>query len=168
MQLFSAVCPVIAGLVLFNDASGRQAAPQDSVPRAADVLAGMGWLEGAWRGTAGTNVFEACYTSPEGGEIVGCSKEIANGRAVFFELERFLTEGDEVVLVPHPGGRASVRFLLSDLGEKRATFSNEEHDFPKHLTYERKAEDRLVITLTGDENGKPRTETYDLHRRVRS
>jgi hypothetical protein len=111
-------------------------------------------------------VFESSTTSPEGGEIVSCSKEIADGRCVFYELERFLVEQDEVVLVPHPGGRPSKdHFPLSDLGEKRATFSNEQHDFPKHLTYERKAEDRLVITLTGDEGGKPRTEVYDLRKR---
>jgi hypothetical protein len=153
---------VVLGALALPSAPTLDAAPPRSERSAADVLAGMTWLEGHWRGTAGANVFETCYTSPEGGEIVSASKEIANGRCVFFELERFLVQGDEVVLIPHPGGRASVAFPLSDLGEKRATFSNEEHDFPKHLTYERKADDRLVITLTGDEGGEARMEVYDL------
>lgn len=82
MKRFSAVCRVLAGLVLFGAAHGPPPAPQDSVPRATEILAGMNWLEGAWRGTSGRNVFEACYTSPEGGEILSCSKEIADGRAV--------------------------------------------------------------------------------------
>ncbi len=168
MVRVSIVLGLLSSLVLPSSHDpGSVERAQQGASTAAEILAGMTWLEGHWRGAVDANVFEACYTSPEGGEIVSCSKEIANGRVVFYELERFLIDGDEVVLVPHPGGKASVRFLLSDFGEKRATFSNEAHDFPKHLTYERKAEDRLVITLTGNENGKPQTEMYDLKRKAK-
>ncbi len=142
--------------------------PQDSLPTPAGILASMTWLEGSWRGTVDKNVFESCYTSPEGGEILSCSKEIAGGRAIFYELERFFVRGDELILVPHPGGKPSTDvFPLADWDPdaRKATFANPEHDFPKTLTYHRAAADRLVITLTGDEGGKPRTETYDLKRK---
>ena len=156
----------LAPLLGLIPASAAPAA-QDPLPKPSDILASLEWLEGAWRGQVNMNVFEASYTSPEGGEILSCSKEIANGRCVFYELERFLVEKDEVVLVPHPGGKASIKFPLSDWDPtaRKVTFENLTHDFPKTFVYHRAADDRLVITLTGLENGKTRTEVYDLKRK---
>ncbi len=156
-------------LLPLSAAPTPRCAPQDAPPGAREILDSLDWLAGEWRGKVGENVFEACYTSPEGGEILSCSKEVAGGRAVFYELERFFVRGDEVVLVPHPAGKASVEFPLADWDPeaRKATFANEEHDFPKTLTYQRAGDTRLVITLTGDEGGKARTETYDLALRNR-
>ena len=51
---------------------------------------------------------------------------------------------------PHPGGKRALHsFPLVSMERNKATFRNDEHDWPKQLVFERVDEKRLVITLTG-------------------
>ena len=125
-------------------------------------IAALTWLAGTWT----SDNFETVYTSPRGGEIVSASKFLQGERAVFFDYERFRTQGSDVILTPFPGGKKSVDFALHgfDPKKKRARFVNEAHDFPQSLTYERTGERTLRITLVGEENGTPKKMVLELKR----
>ena len=137
-------------------AQGTEATP-------ADQLASLDWLAGTWRDEG----FESHYTSPEGGMILSTSKSYSQGRVVFFEFERIEVQEDSVVYIPYPGGKERVSFELVDYEPEkpRIRFENQEHDFPKDLTFELTSPDHLRIFLTGVEKGKYRTLEFNLTRK---
>jgi len=129
----------------------------DPKPDAKSGVAALHWLEGSWR-SAETDgvVWEACYSSPAGGEIVSATKRIQGGKVTLFDFERIREEGDKVVLTPFPHGKASVDFTLMgfDPSVERAVFANPEHDFPQRMRYERSKDGHLLILLAAEKDGK--------------
>ncbi len=121
----------------------------DMTPQAR--LASLDWLEGHWVGDSPKGRWETLYTAPEGGLVLGVSKEFVGGEARFFEFEKFLVRGGEVVVIPAPNGVNSVAFRLVDHhpGRTRAVFVNPEHDFPTRIVYERRG-DRMFIQVLGE------------------
>lgn len=153
MSLLSALA-IAVGVVM-----GPRQQAAGSAQRAIESLS---WLGGAWHGEQ----FETQYTSPQGGMILSMSKSYDAGKASFFDFERFEVEGDNVMLTPYPGGKASVSFRLvgHDPAVQRARFTNPSHDFPQEFVYERRV-DSLFITLSGEEKGKPQTLRFALARK---
>lgn len=143
------------------------------VGRAADAVtsvAELSWLAGRWRGTTPAGrTLETTYTTPEGGVLLGTSKEYSlEGRCVFFDLEHFALQDGVLTLTPHPAGkrsRDSFPLVAFDRVARRATFANRAHDWPQQFVYERVSEQRLLIVLSGpDPQGGDRIETYELQR----
>lgn len=117
--------------------------------RPTSPAARLAFLAGDWESRSEAESFRAHYSDPEGGMVVGVSKSVAKGKAVFFELEVFRVEGKTLVLQPYPGGKAAASFRATKLAADSVTFSNPENEFPKTITYARPAPDRLEITLRG-------------------
>jgi hypothetical protein len=131
-----------------------------------EILSDMRWLEGAWRGDFEGTPFEAIYSGPDGGAIISVSKEYHQGKRCFFEFEKFLVEGDTIVMTPYPNGEKSDSFPLKsyDINLKQAIFENKAHDFPTTFSYRRLSSDTLLIVVSGIENGKLRELTARLTR----
>jgi hypothetical protein len=128
----------------------------------------LSWLEGTWEGEIGDRHFEARYTSPEGGQLLSASKYTKNGKPAGFEFERFEEQGDTLVLTPFPEGKSSVTFKLTQLDStsRRAVFENPAHDFPTRISYQRIADDKLQILVSGpSEDGTEQVLTYSLDRK---
>jgi hypothetical protein len=153
--------PLVASLAVLALAAGAMLSADPPAEEPRRGIAALGWLEGAWRSAdeKGT-VWEACYSSPEGGEIVSATKQIKGGKVTLYDFERFREVDGKVVLTPFPHGKASVDFTMADApsrpGEpapKRAIFVNLEHDFPQRMKYELTADGKLEITLVADKDG---------------
>ncbi len=126
-------------------------------------LAQLDFLAGTWR----NDWFEATYTTPAGGMVLSVNKEFRDGKVSFFEIERFDVRDGKVTMQPFLNGKqAPVAFPLHALAGKRAHFRNAAHDFPQDLVYERVADDRLLIELTGVEGGQARQLRFDLRRAI--
>ncbi len=146
-------------------AAATRSTAGDENPSPADQLASLSWLEGSWVGPHERGQWEASYTSAEGGLILSANKEIVGGRVVMIEFEMFAVDGAHVVMTPYPGGRkspVSFRMVENDMKKRRAVFTNPKHDFPQRIVYERRADDRLVIEVQGQRNGKSISMTLDL------
>jgi hypothetical protein len=142
--------------------------PPPRVPAAPPRISDLAWLEGVWQGQIGGRDFEARYSGTDGGQVLSASKYSKNGMAAGFEFERFAEQGDSLVLTPFPEGRSSVTFRLAELDPKarRAVFENLAHDFPTRLSYQRVANDRLTILVSGPaEDGNEQVLTYSLKRK---
>lgn len=136
------------------------AAAAEGKPPAEQRVEDLAWLTGHWsgevKGAGSTTRFESFYTTPEGGMILSVSKAFgAGGKVSWFELERFDIKDGILRMTPYPGGRASDPFPLveHDAAAKKAVFANPQHDFPKRISYQQNAPDRLYIVLTGDPGG---------------
>jgi len=128
----------------------------------------MSWLSGTWTGVLKDGSrFEAIYSKPDGGMILGMSRQIWNERKRFFEFELFTdSDSGQVLLKPYPAGKSGVTFVLDllDDQEKKAVFRNPSHDFPRELTYHAVASDSLIITASGEEKGKQKRLKFGLRR----
>lgn len=144
-------CRSLLVIALFLSAAGNSFGSDAGAPRVAD----LGWLAGTWQGTLENGAqFEAHYTTADGGRILSMSKEVRDGRAVFFEFELFHEREGVVIYQPFPNGRPSAHdFPLTGFeadGESRkAVFENKAHDFPQAITFAQPTPDSLVITLSG-------------------
>ncbi len=157
---------VVSAALALGAASGRAQATNDAVTNVAE----LSWLAGQWRGTtpAGRTI-ETTYTTPEGGVLLGTSKEYTpDGRCVFFDLEHFAMKDGVLTLTPHPAGkrsRDSFPLATFDRAARRATFVNRAHDWPQQFVYERISDERLLITLSGPDNkGSEHMERFELQR----
>jgi hypothetical protein len=138
------------------------------LPASPPSIRDLAWLEGTWRGQIGGRDFEARYSGADGGQVLSASKYTKDGLAAGFEFERFEEQGDSLVLTPFPEGKSSVTFRLAelDLKGRRAVFENLAHDFPTRLSYQRVANDRLTILVSGPgEDGNEQVLTYSLKRK---
>ncbi len=122
----------------------------------------LSWLAGSWsgevRGAKAASRFEAYYTGPKGGVILSTSKAFRpEGQLAWLEFERFEVRDGVLTVTPYPGGRASVPFTLveHDPAARKAVFANPDHDYPNRLTYQRVADDRLLIVVAGKTQGAP-------------
>jgi hypothetical protein len=160
------IVPALALLASLPWLLSANAAPlQDPKPAAAaaPVLPALAWMAGEWRGKVdGADVVE-WHSDPAGGTIVMASKELRDGRTSLFDFGLIRETDAGVAFVPYPHGKPSKAFLLSGFDAKvqSARFSNEKHDFPRHFVFAREG-DKLTITLTGDEGGKPMHIEYAL------
>jgi hypothetical protein len=158
-------------VVLFLASStltSHQASPLPRVPASPPSIRDLAWLEGVWKGQIGGRDFEARYSGADGGQVLSASKYTKEGIPAGFEFERFEEQGDSLVLTPFPEGKSSVTFRLAELDPKgrRAVFENLAHDFPTRLSYQRVANDRLTILVSGPgEDGNEQVLTYSLKRK---
>jgi hypothetical protein len=143
-------------------------APLASRPAAPPTVSDLAWLEGIWQGKIGGRDFEAQYSGPDGGQVLSASKYTKDGKPAGFEFERFEEIEGTLVVTPFPEGKSSVTFKLSELEPKsrRAVFENLAHDFPTRLSYQRVAENKLTILVSGPgEDGNEQVLTYSLTRK---
>lgn len=138
-------------------------APPDT-PEA--TLAGMAWLAGTWSGEAWGGRFEAYYSTPQGGRVLGQSKLFRDGEEAYFEFEVFAPKDGLVFLQPYPGGRPADGFplLRADPVERVAVFENPDKDWPTRIEYRRAADDELLILLSDPHGGSEKVERFELSR----
>lgn len=131
-----------------------------------EKLKRMEWLAGTWSGEAWGGRFEAHYSTPAGGRILGHSRLYRDEKEVFYEFEVFEVRGDGVVMSPFPGGNRATGLGLAahDPKARRAVFENREKDYPTRIVYERVTDDELVITLSDPHGGSEKVETFELER----
>ena len=146
-----------------------QAAPATSAAaaRVSATVAHLGFLTGVWQGSDGASQWESWYSSPEGGQIVGASKELHDGHVVTIDFEHFYEREGTLRMTPFPFGKKSVEFTLAtlDAAAKRVVFENPAHDVPSRFTYQRVDDQRLRIVLEGQPGVPPGTLTLEFTRR---
>ena len=143
-------------------------APLPRSPAVSSDIHDLAWLEGVWQGKIGDRDFEARYSGAEGGQVLSASKYTRDGKPAGFEFERFEEQGDSIVLTPFPEGTSSVVFRMAELDpkERRVVFENLGHDFPTRLSYQRVANNKLTILVSGPgEDGNEQVLTYSLTRK---
>ena len=143
-------------------------APPPRGPAAQPSIRDLSWLEGTWQGKIGDRDFEAHYSGADGGQLLSASKYTKEGLPAGFEFERFEELDSTLVLTPFPEGKASVTFKLAelDIRSRRAEFENLAHDFPTRLSYQRVADNKLIILASGPgEDGQEQVLTYSLQKK---
>jgi hypothetical protein len=159
---------ILLPLVLLPIVTARVLSPPSPPSPSSQHISDLHFLEGTWQGKIGERDFEARYSGADGGQVLSASKYTKDGMAAGFEFERFEELDGTLVLTPFPEGKSSVTFKLAELDPKsrRAVFENLAHDFPTRLSYQRVADNKLTILVSGPgEDGKEQVLTYSLTRK---
>lgn len=137
----------------------------DAAPPAGNVQ-DLGFLTGTWSGPMWGGEFSAHYSSGESGMLLSYSELTRDGKAAFYEFERFDMQGERLTFTPYPGGKRSVPFALVALDKpaRKAAFENPQKDFPTRIVFHRVTDDRLVIELSDPHNTPDKKEVFDLKR----
>lgn len=135
-------------------------------PDPARALSQMDWLSGSWAGDMWGGKFVAYYTTPEGGKIISHSRLMKDDQVAFYEFEVFEREGETVFMRPFPGGNKADDLMLVgiDREARKATFENPKKDYPTRITYQRAADDELVIVLSDPHGKSEKVERFELKR----
>ena len=124
-------------------------------------VAALAWMAGSWGATVKGVVLEEHWIAPRGELMLGLHRDLFPSGKVFFEYLRIEIHEEQVSYIPSPGGRESVAFRLSEIGQNRVVFTNPDHDFPQSITYWLTDDRTLrcrVEGLGGD--GEPRSEEW--------
>lgn len=105
---------------------------------AADPLAALGWLAGAWHAKRadGSHV-EEVWSTPNGESLIGSGRNVSGGKTTFFELLRIEARSDGVFYVAQPMGGEKTEFRRVPGPDDALVFENPEHDFPRRVSYRR-------------------------------
>lgn len=144
-----------ACLALYAACASTPPGPVDDSP--AGQLANLAWMSGSWFGFLEEQLWEAHYTAPGGGMMLGMTKRHGKDRGPvdFFEFEQFQVADGKLVVRPYLKGTNSTAFTLTtlDRAARRAVFENPNHE-PRTLDYWRADEETLVISVTTPRTGE--------------
>lgn len=121
----------------------------------------LGWISGAWRQRSERATVEEHWTDAAGGMMLGVSRTISGGKAVFFEFLRIEQRPDGIFYVAQPRGRPPVDFKLARAQGQEVWFENPAHDFPTRISYRKNADGSLTARIEGERDGK--TTGQDFH-----
>jgi hypothetical protein len=124
-----------------------------------DDLKSLAWIAGTFRGVVGGIEMEEYWTTPEGGVMLGLHRDTREGKLLFFEYLRIEATDDGIDYIASPRGGESTHFRLVEQGERRAVFSNPDHDFPQRIIYSRDG-DTLCARIEGKEGEQTRSKEW--------
>jgi hypothetical protein len=124
----------------------------------------LAFLSGCWALQSGTVAVEEQWNRPAGGLMLGTSRTLRAGRAVFHEFIRIEQKGNDVFYTPRVGSAPPVSFRAVKLTAEEAVFENLEHDFPQRIIY-RKGDGSLPARIEGSVGGALKGQDF-LYRRV--
>lgn len=126
----------------------------------------LAFLAGTWEGEMWGGTFRSTYATEEW-VVLSYSELRKEGKVEFHEFEKFDVVEGKLVFSPFPGGRPATTLTAIEVDAKarKAVFENPKKDFPTRIEYHRKADDRLVITLSDPHHEGGKTEVFDLKKK---
>jgi hypothetical protein len=122
------------------------------------------WLPGCWRTSSGGTSTVEMWMQAEGGLLLGVSRTVRDGRAVWFEHLRIAERGDSLLYIAHPSGQSEAEFLLVESDSSTLAFANPHHDFPRRITYHFPGPDTLAVKIEGPGRNGTRTSWFTYRR----
>jgi hypothetical protein len=135
-----------------------------ALPVQADV-GKVAWLAGCWKNASGEPGSIEQWLPPAGGNLLGVSRTVRQGKTVTYEFMRIASEpGGVLAFHAQPSGQAATTFLAVKLTDTEVVFENLQHDFPQRVIYAADGPERLNARIEGTRNGKPRAIHFPMVR----
>ena len=125
------------------------------------------WLLGTWENkTVNGSIYET-WTKVGNKEFNGKSYIVKEKDTIIFETIQLLQVQDSLFYIPKVKNQnegLSVRFTLNTISDTGFVFENQQHDFPKTISYTKINTDSLVAEISGIKNGLKREQTFPMKR----
>ena len=122
----------------------------------------LGWMVGAWR-QDGARVVQETWLAPLGGQMLGASQTLREGRPPFHEFMRIEAQDGALAFTATIPGQPPTTFSLASGTTEELIFENKAHDFPQRVIY-RRCGDQLCAAIEGRQDGKDRRESWTYSR----
>jgi hypothetical protein len=147
------------GIVVLG-AAGAQAA--DAPPAR---IADFAFMAGCWQGGDAQTAMEENWMRPGGGTMMGTSRVLAGGKAVFSEFVEVAEKPTGLVMTVALGiGKPGVSFTRIAAGADEVVFENPAHDFPQRIRYRRLPDGSVLARIEGVEKGQAKGEDYPFRK----
>lgn len=142
---------------------------QPSSDKKFEQLEKMNWLVGQWENKMPEGILTETWTKTNDSTFSGTSYFIINKNdTVHSETILLIQLKNELIYSPTVKGQnddKSVDFILTSDVENSFVFENPKHDYPKKIVYKKVAENSLITTISGIEQGKQNTESYPMKKK---
>jgi len=142
---------------------------QPSSDKKFEQLEKMNWLVGQWENKMPEGILTETWTKTNDSTFSGTSYFIINKNDTVHSETIFLTQlKDELIYSPTVKGQnddKSVDFILTSNIENSFVFENPKHDYPKKIVYKKVAENGLITTISGMQQGKQSNESYPMKKK---
>lgn len=124
-------------------------------------MSDLAFMAGSWAADRNGVLMEEHWTQPAGGMMLGMHRDVKPDGSAFFEVLRIEVRNEELVYLASPRGKPAVAFVYTGGNEKKATFENLQHDYPKRIHYELNDQGMLIASIDGGpDDKKPRQWRY--------
>jgi len=142
---------------------------QPSSDKKFEQLEKMNWLVGQWENKMPEGILTETWTKTNDSTFSGTSYFIINKNDTVHSETILLTQlKDELIYSPTVKGQnddKSVDFILTSNIENSFVFENPKHDYPKKIVYKKVAENGLITTISGMQQGKQSNESYPMKKK---
>ncbi|MBP6558203.1 MAG: hypothetical protein KAX93_07445 [Flavobacterium sp.] len=134
-----------------------------------DKLAQMNWLIGQWENKTPDGYLTETWSKENDSTFSGQTYFIVNEKDTVHSESIVLTQlKEELIYRPTVKGQNNdepVDFKLTTDVENIFTFENPKHDYPQKITYKKVNDKSLVATISGNQQGKPSSESYPMSKK---
>ena len=130
-----------------------------------DKLEKMDWLIGNWEQALPEGILKETWTKQNDSTFTGDSYFITPKDTVHFESIKLTQKAEELTYSATVVGQNDdepVDFKLTSDAENTFTFENPTHDYPQKISYKKASSDRLIVTISGKQQGKQTQESYPM------
>lgn len=155
---------LLVGLLAFGSCSSESEEKGTEESKVVTIES-VRFLEGTWvdRKTFGFKqppqyVVEKWKSYPD--SLSGAGYSVTGTDTVLMEYISIQMINDKMTYVARPKGQAMVSFTMISGSDGKFVFENKANDYPQKLTYQKRPNDSLSITLDGVANGIDRSITF--------
>jgi hypothetical protein len=128
-------------------------------------IADFGFMAGCWQGGDAQTALEENWMRPGGGTMMGTSRVLAGGKAVFSEFVEVAEKPTGLVITVALGiGKPGVPFTRIAAGPDEVVFENPAHDFPQRIRYRKQSDTSVTARIEGIEKGQAKGEDYPFRK----
>lgn len=127
-----------------------------------NLLEQANWFLGSWQNKSNRGDFYENWSRINDSLYQAESFVLVKKDTVFYEQVRLMQKNDSlymIVSVRNQNKEKPVSFYLTQNLKNKLTFENPKHDFPTKIIYKKVANDSMVASIEGLQNGK-RVEEY--------
>src|SRR6266478_6727203 len=135
-------------------------AAQDTKPS----LDRLSFMTGCWSFQSGDSETEEYWTKPSGGSMVGLSRTVKGGKAIFTEYTQIREQNAALSMFVQLGlAKSTTEFRLTKLSLDEAIFTSDLEN-PNRLIYRKKDDGSLFARTEGTKDGKAVFEDFPYRR----
>ena len=128
-------------------------------------IVGKDWLLGKWENKSDEGNLLEIWTKTNDSIYIGESYFIKEKDTLHSEKIQLKQKGEDLFYIPTVKGQNNdkpVTFIFKDTLGKQLVFENPKHDYPQKIIYSQLSKDRMIILISGIQQGKVSSIKYSL------
>ena len=133
-----------------------------------EKLEKLDWLLGTWEQILPDGTLIESWTKENDSTFLGKNLFINEKDTIHAESIVLTQKNDKLLYIPIVNGQNNdepTTFTLTSDTENIFCFENLAHDYPQKITYKKLSSKRLIATISGQQQGKMKQESYSMSKK---